>query len=106
MHAVMATWAVPPGTREEMVESLNINVIPFIKTLPGFISARFAYDPAGGFNHTYLVFADEECARRFVTVTAEQRLQVQRDAGVSRTSEFIVVDVLAQVEPENSTIGA
>ncbi|MDP5228218.1 MULTISPECIES: hypothetical protein [Arthrobacter] len=97
MYAVMGTWKVP-GSREEMIDGLESSVIPFIKTLPGFLSASFSYDEERGTNHSLLMFSNRESAQRFVDVSYEQRREVQQEAGVERMGEFVVVDVLKMVE--------
>jgi len=97
MYAVIGTWDVP-GSRQDHLDGLTSNVIPFIRTLPGFVSARFAHEVDGDASYSYLVFTDRESAERFVSVSAPSRRQVQAEAGVVRKSEFVVVDVLTEVE--------
>jgi hypothetical protein len=48
----------------------------------------------------YLVFADQDSAERFVAVSAPSRRPVQAAAGVERKSEFVIVDVLADVDAD------
>ena len=96
MYAVIGTWDVP-GSRQDHIDGLTSNVIPFIRTLPGFVSARFARAVDGGSNYSYLVFTDRESAERFVSVSAPSRERVQAEAGVARKADFVVVDVLADV---------
>jgi hypothetical protein len=96
MYAVIGTWDVP-GSRQDHIDGLTSNVIPFIRTLPGFVSARFAREVDGGSNYSYLVFTDRDSAERFVTLSAPSRAQVQAEAGVARKAEFVIVDVLADV---------
>ena len=99
MYAVIGRWDVP-GSRQDHLDGLTSNVIPFIRALPGFVSARFAHEVEGDASYSYLVFADRESAERFVTVSAPSRRQVQAEAGVARKSEFVIVDVLADVEAD------
>lgn len=97
MYAVIGTWDVP-GSRQDHLDGLTSNVIPFIRTLPGFVSARFAHEVDGDASYSYLVFTDRESAERFVSVSAPSRRQVQAEAGVVRKSEFVIVDVLTEVD--------
>ena len=99
MYAVIGKWEVP-GSRQDHVDGLTSNVIPFIRTLPGFVSARFAHEVDGDASYSYLVFADRDSAERFVAVSEPSRRPVQAAAGVERKSEFVIVDVLADVDPD------
>ncbi|WP_157001931.1 antibiotic biosynthesis monooxygenase family protein [Agromyces laixinhei] len=99
MFAVIGKWDVP-GSREDAIEGLTSNVIPFIRTLPGFVSARFARAVDSGSYYSYLVFDDRPSAERFVTVSAPSRRPAQAEAGVERVAEFVVVEVLADVDAD------
>jgi hypothetical protein len=93
MYAVLGIWSVP-GTRAQRVESLDIHVIPFVRTLPGFIDARYGFDVVTDRGYTYLTFETEADARRFIDVTAVERRPLQQEHDVQLDQEFVLLDVI------------
>lgn len=98
MYAVDAKWSVP-GSHDEWMAGLEANVIPFIKTLPGFVSARFTRNLSEACSHSYLVFATKADASRFIEVTysGPERTKARDDAGVRLIGDMAMHEVLVEV---------
>ncbi|WP_211879097.1 hypothetical protein [Pseudarthrobacter albicanus] len=98
MYAVDAMWSVPGGQAEWMA-GLEASVIPFITTLPGFVSARFTRNLSEQCNHSSLVFETKENAERFIEVSypAPERTEARDDAGVKLLGKMAIHEVLVEV---------
>ena len=64
MYAVVVKVELPEGRSvEEGVRQLNAEVIPMIKSAPGFVSVYFLAPTAEGEGLSFTLFADEKSAR-------------------------------------------
>ena len=96
MYAALGVWDMQAGDWQEQQRSLNEQVVPTARQVPGFVSGYWMVDKATGKTHTTIILEDEEAAQRFKElVSGSERQQRQEEAGV-RPESMTLVEVLAE----------
>jgi hypothetical protein len=95
MYAAIGVFAHARSGWEKQKEELHARIVPFVKTLPGFVAGYWTYDAETSKSHSLVLFDEEKQARRLVDqVTAETR--GKSDAEGVTFESFIVVNVVAE----------
>jgi hypothetical protein len=93
MHAVVGIWTMDEDRRDEQNRLLHEEIVPLVRSQPGFVSGYWMHDPETGKNHTAIIFDSRESASGFKALV-EGGTQRAAQAGV--TSDILTtVEVLA-----------
>lgn len=94
MYAVVGVWTTAESQRDEQDRGLHDEVIPLVKSHPGFVAGYWMRDPETGKGHTTIVLDSKASAEAFMAVVAG-RAQEQAQAGI--TNDLLAVtEVLAE----------
>jgi len=63
MHAMVATVEIKAGRGDEAVATLNDQVVPGVKAMPGFVSGTWARSADGTKGHSVVIFETEDAAK-------------------------------------------
>jgi hypothetical protein len=93
MHAVVGIWTMDEARYDEQTHLLHNEIVPLVKSQPGFVSGYWMHDPETGKSHTAIIFHSREAASGFKTLVEEG---TQRAAQAGVTSDFLTtVEVVA-----------
>lgn len=91
MYAALGAWSMQAGNQEEQERSLHENVIPMVKTMPGFVSGHWMSDETGSKTYTLIVFENEEAAQGFASfVLGDMRQGEQAKSGIKNESMTVL----------------
>jgi antibiotic biosynthesis monooxygenase (ABM) superfamily enzyme len=98
MHAVAASWKIT-NESADYLRGFEEQVMPFLRTLPGFVAARVTRDHEAAVNHTLTLFTERAEAENLVEIDSTPERKEQWDAaGVELVGEMSVVEVLAEFD--------
>ncbi len=95
MNAVVAVFNLDRAWDEEHQRTVEEQLIPITREVPGFVSGYWMSDPAEPRSHVLTIWDTEEQARAFIRVVEARRPQGEQ-AGVGYES-LTVVEVVAEV---------
>lgn len=98
MYAVAAAWNVSsePGT---WLAGFEEQVVPFLRSLPGFVGVRVTRDHDAAVNHSLTIFTDRDDAEHLVALDSTPERQAQRAAAdVMLVGAMTAVEVLAEID--------
>lgn len=85
MYAVVAVFNLDTAWNEEQQRTLDEQLIPTTREVPGFISGYWMSDPAEPRTHVLTIWDTEEQARTFIDFVQGRRPEAEK-AGVSYES--------------------
>ncbi len=94
MYAVVAVFNLDRAWDEEQQRTVEEQLIPTTREVPGFVSGYWMIDPAEPRSHVLTIWDTEEQARAFIQVV-EARRPLGEQAGVGYES-FTVVEVIGE----------
>ncbi len=93
MYAVVGVWTMDDNHRDEQDRGLLTQVIPSVRTYPGFVRGYWMRDPETGKAHTTIVLDDAETAQAFKRLVQSNR-QAHAQVGITNDT-LTVVEVTA-----------
>lgn len=96
MYAVIGVWTADPANATEQEEGLHSEVIPLVKSLPGFVKALWTGGDDSGRSHTNLIFETEAHARDFVALMRKERVSKAEEVGITLVGELAVAPIVAE----------
>lgn len=98
MHAVVGIWTMDEARRDEQNRLLHEEIVPLVKSQPGFVSGYWMHDPETGKNHTAVIFDSRESADGFKALV-ESGTRRAAQAGV--TSDILTtVEIVAEAHQQ------
>lgn len=68
MYAVVGKWVMDPTQREHQDRILHEEIVPMVKSAPGFVSAHWTRAVDGGEHVSFVVFESRAAAEGFAQV--------------------------------------
>lgn len=100
MYAVVSVWTVAESQRDEQDHIINEQLVPLVRSQPGFVSGYWMRDPDTGKDHGLTIFDTHASASRFRELVESQTQQAAQD-GV--TNDILAtVEVVADAHDEGS----
>ena len=96
MYAVIGVWVADPAQAEQQDEGLRSEVVPLVRSLPGFVRGLWTDEDDSGRSHTNLVFDSEEHARDFVAFMRSERVARAEEVGITLVGDFAIAPVVAE----------
>jgi hypothetical protein len=62
VHGLLVTVRIDPAGAEEAMNMLNQQVVPTVKSAPGFVAGYWMRDEAAGMGYSIAVFESEQAA--------------------------------------------
>lgn len=94
MYAVVAVFNLDTAWNEEQQRTVDEQLIPTTREVPGFISGYWMSDPAEPRTHVLTIWDTEEQARAFIDFVQGRRPEAEK-AGVSFES-MTAVEVIGE----------
>jgi hypothetical protein len=98
MHAVVGIWTMDQAQRDEQHRLLHEEIVPLVKSQPGFVSGYWMHDPETGKNHTAMIFDSRASAEGFKALL-ESRTQRAAQAGVT-SDTLTTVEIIADAHQQ------
>jgi heme-degrading monooxygenase HmoA len=90
MYGVVAVFTLDRAWDEEHRRTVEEQLIPTTRQVPGFVSGYWMSDPAQPRSHVLTIWETEEMARAFIEFVQGRRAQAEQEAGVSYDSMTLV----------------
>ncbi len=98
MYAVAATWSIA-NESGNWLAGFEEQVVPFLRTLPGFVGVRATRDHDAAVNHTLTIFTDRAEAEGLVSLDSTPERQAQwAAAGVTLVGALTIVEILYEFD--------
>ncbi len=94
MYAVVAVFTLDRAWDEEQQRTVEEQLIPTTRQVPGFVSGYWMIDPAEPRSHVLTIWETEEQARAFMEFVQGRRPEAEK-AGVGYVS-MTVVEVIGE----------
>jgi hypothetical protein len=95
MHAIVGIWSLDEDQREVQEHAVHHEMLPLLKTRPGFVSCYWMHDSQTGKGHATVVFDSEAHAADFKEVIESGASHAARAGAVGDILALVQVTAVA-----------